>query len=77
MRYFAEMIKPKTRYGTDTSSSNILDIIEFIKKSDPEIPLTLSDGRCANYDNILKEVNEPLSSTILYHGQDEWIVTSM
>ena len=77
MKFFAEMIEPKVRYGTDTSSSNILDIFDFIKKTDPEIPLTLPDGRGANYDNGLKELKEPLSSTILYHGQNKWIVTSM
>jgi hypothetical protein len=77
MKYFAEMIEPKVRYGTDTSSSNILDILDYIKRTDPEVRLTLSDGRGANHDNVLKELKEPLTSTILYHGQNRWIVTSM
>lgn len=76
-RFFAEKIKPLVRQNSDTSSKNILDIIDFIKRTAPNQPLTFSNGRTADYDNVLKELSESLSQTILHHGDDKWIITRM
>lgn len=78
VRFFAIKNRPLVREeALDTSSNNILEIIAFIKKTDPDQPLKLFDGSIVNYINLSKELNEDLSQTILYHGDSSWILTRM
>lgn len=77
IRFFAEKIKPLVREGSDTSSNNILDVIDFIKRTEPDKQLKLYDGRNANFDNLAKELNEDLSQTIVYIGESSWTIIRM
>ena len=77
MKFYSSKEKSNDRHSGNTSSNNILDVIDFIKKSDITKPLKFSDGTFANYDSILKRLGDPPASVSVFQGDDHWTITTM